>query len=126
MSKPESLADFLGIDPTTATPIAEADVDLSALTIEEFCKRVLSSPEYRRSVYLRVTAGALPAAIETLMYHYAAGKPVERHEHTGKDGAPIQKVTKIIREFVDPHGHPVPLAANALDDMPQGWKTVTH
>lgn len=60
----------------------------------------------------------LPAAVECLLYHYAHGKPAERVEHTGKDGAPI--VTEIRRVIVR-------TGSQMLDDEPeQPKKQVTH
>lgn len=93
MKKIETLADFLGLDPEGhALPVNEQFAEMS---IKDFCRGVLKSPEYRRSVYLRVCAGALPPAVELRLYDYAEGKPVEHHEHTGKDGAPIEHVTEV-------------------------------
>jgi hypothetical protein len=42
-----------------------------------FCQEVIRSEEYKMSVRARARAGTLPAAVETLLWHYAYGKPVE-------------------------------------------------
>jgi hypothetical protein len=44
---------------------------------KSFCLDILRSDEYRRSVQVRAKLGTLPPAVETLLWHYAYGKPVE-------------------------------------------------
>ena len=41
-------------------------------------KLILDSPEYRASIIKRILAGTLPAPIETMLWHYRYGKPVEQ------------------------------------------------
>ena len=80
----ESLAEFLGVeDRVTKTP-ASSPGPSDKLTIKDFCKHVLRSKDYREMLLLRVQLGTLPPAIETLLYHYAEGKPVERVEFKDK------------------------------------------
>src|SRR5690348_11624012 len=50
------------------------------LTVRQFCRGVLHSREYRESLSRRIDSDSLPAQIETLLYSYAYGKPVERVE----------------------------------------------
>lgn len=50
------------------------------LTRKAFCREILASPEYRASILRRVGNDTLPAAVETLMYYYADGKPTEHIE----------------------------------------------
>lgn len=108
----KSLADVLGVpDATNPDAVARAASvtaplveQVDADTIKDFCISVLSSKEYRDSLQRRILLDELPSAIESLLYHYAIGKPVERHELTGKNGGPIEsKVTKIEHVIVDPH-----------------------
>jgi len=54
--------------------------------IKEFARSVLESPNYRASLKKRLICGNAPK-IEELLYHYAFGRPVERTEVTGEDGA---------------------------------------
>lgn len=82
-----SLADFLGTTSTAkdaAAPesLAQATdpVDYDKLTAAEFCKAILTSPEYRQSIVHRITLGTLPPAVECRFYDYAYGKPVEKVE----------------------------------------------
>ncbi len=69
-------------------------------TAKEFCQLVLESREFREYIVNSLTLGSLPPAVITRMMDYAWGKPVELHEHTGKDGAPIA-VTKVVRVIID-------------------------
>lgn len=98
----KSLAEHLGIEDTRpeASPTEISDVDIENMSVQDFCRGVLRSREYRLSILQRVRSGDLPAAIESLLYHYAEGKPVDRIEHTGKDGQPI--AVAIRRVIVDP------------------------
>jgi hypothetical protein len=72
------------------------------MSVVDFCKNILQSKEYRDFVIHRIYTRNLPPAIEQLFYHYAYGKPVERLEHTGANGAPINTVTEIRRVIVRP------------------------
>jgi len=54
--------------------------------IKEFARSLLESPNYRASLKKRVICGKAPK-IEELLYHYAYGRPVERTDITGEDGA---------------------------------------
>lgn len=82
----KSLAEHLGVDMTLAgddTPKTDIET-LNGMSAEDFARAILETPEYRRSVLLRINLGELPAQIEALFYHYACGKPIDRLEVTGK------------------------------------------
>ena len=77
----KSLAEHLGVSLESGHPAPEApEFDPEQYSARDFARSVLCSYEYRRSVLQRVLLGELPAQIEVLLYHYAAGKPVERLE----------------------------------------------
>ena len=40
-----------------------------------FCRQLVSDPEYRESLETRLRAGTLPPALESMIWHYAFGKP---------------------------------------------------
>ena len=40
-----------------------------------FCQRLVSDSEYRENLEARLRAGTLPPALESLIWHYAYGKP---------------------------------------------------
>jgi len=96
----ESLADYLKLNNLLPEePAAPSEREpLFELSIKDFCRGVLSSREYRQSVFDRVALGTLPPAVEIRMYDYAYGKPVDRIEHTGEGGAPI--ITEVRRVVV--------------------------
>lgn len=102
----KSLAEHLGIadtaPPEPVDPTEMTDADIETMSVQDFCRGVLRSRDYRRSLLQRVRLGELPSAIEALLYHYAEGKPVDRVEHTGKDGNPISLAIR--RVIVDPKG----------------------
>ena len=54
--------------------------------IKEFARSVLESPNYRASLMKRLICGTAPK-IEEILYQYAYGKPRERTDITGEDGA---------------------------------------
>jgi hypothetical protein len=75
-----SLADVLGVpDPVEPDAKVEAEFDPN-VDVTKFANAVLSSRQYRESVLRRIIMDELPPQIETLFYHYAKGKPVERFE----------------------------------------------
>jgi hypothetical protein len=94
----QSLADALKLVVPEGQDYRTVDTSLE-FSVEEFCRCVLQSREYRQSVLDRVRNNALPSAVECKMYDYAYGKPVERVEHSTKDGKPL--VTVIERQYVD-------------------------
>lgn len=116
MSKFRSLAEFLGEtepEPSEAPPGQPADAAtaasedsegfyLESLSGQEFADAILSSRIFRRYIIDSMKAGTLPATIATRLMDYGTnwGKPPERHEHTGKDGRPIETVTEVRRVIV--------------------------
>lgn len=45
-----------------------------------FCLKILRDPEYREMLHKRAIAGVLPPAMESMLWHYAYGKPPDRIE----------------------------------------------
>lgn len=77
----QSLADFLGArDRDLPDHVTNPEPRAPKLSIKERAKEILTSPEYFQSVIDRLRMGELPPQVETLLYHYAYGKPVERYE----------------------------------------------
>ncbi len=79
----KSLAEHLGVeDPKPDPAFAEepTDEELLSMSVRDFARGILRSRDYRRSILYRVRMGELPPAVETLLYHYAEGKPVDRLE----------------------------------------------
>lgn len=44
---------------------------------QRFARGILQSDAYRQSLEARAARGELPAAVETMLWHYGFGKPVE-------------------------------------------------
>lgn len=49
---------------------------------------LLSDKKYLASLKVRLEEGKAPH-METLLHHYAYGKPTEKHEHSGANGLPL-------------------------------------
>lgn len=58
--------------------------------IKEFALSILTGPKYVKHVQDMADEGKLPPHLETLLYHYAYGKPKDRVEWTGEDGGPVR------------------------------------
>ena len=58
-------------------------LDKRRLEIDHAAKRLLEDAAYQQSLRQRLLAGTAPH-METLLHHYAYGKPVERLEHSGR------------------------------------------
>jgi len=53
----------------------------TTLEVREFARQLIEDPEYQAGLLGRMIAGKAPQ-MEMLLFHYAYGKPVERHEVT--------------------------------------------
>lgn len=58
--------------------------------IEEFARGIAGDAEVRQRMLLQARDGTLPAQVLALVFHYAYGKPIERIEHSGPEGEPLQ------------------------------------
>jgi len=85
----KTLAETLGvIDPRRPdAPVPKA----KKLTAKAFSEEILNSDEYRSALLCRILMHTLPPQIESLLYHYAYGKPVEHVE--------VKDVTDPLEEF---------------------------
>ena len=67
----------------------------TTLEVRELARHQIEDPEYQASLRRRMIAGKAPQ-MEMLLFHYAYGKPVERHEVTayaraaGSDGSELR------------------------------------
>jgi len=59
------------------------------VAVREVAQGLVDDPVYRASLQERLNAGQLAPAVETMLWHYAHGKPKETVELMGKDGAPF-------------------------------------
>lgn len=67
--------------------------------VQAFCQTIVSDPAYQESFKQRLYAGKLAPALEAMAWHYGFGKPIERQEHTGPDGGPLQSEHRVIHEI---------------------------
>jgi len=56
--------------------------------IRAFARETLEAPAYVESLNRRLLRGSAPH-METLLHHYAYGKPPDKVEMTGEDGQPM-------------------------------------
>ena len=63
---------------------------------KEFCRKLISAKDYRTKLKERLMSGTLPPVLESMLWYYGIGKPVESYEHSGPDGGPIP--TTVIHE----------------------------
>jgi hypothetical protein len=56
--------------------------------IKQAALALVSDPVYVANLQERLNTGKAPH-METLLHHYAYGKPTERHEHSGANGLPL-------------------------------------
>ena len=48
------------------------------------CAAIVDDPVYRKKLMAAARARKLPPAVETMLWHYAKGKPKEQVEHSGR------------------------------------------
>lgn len=97
----QSLAEFLGASdprPEDARPASDFEALADVADPVVFCQRVLETREFRQYIMSGIVLGDIPPAIMGRVMDHAWGKPPERIEHTGKDGAPI--ITEVRRVIV--------------------------
>ena len=60
---------------------------------QEFAAKIIDDPAYRKTLRDRAGAGTLPPAIETLLWYYRFGKPVNRVEVGTPDSLDLTELT---------------------------------
>lgn len=122
MAKVQSLAEYLDVsDPRPEAELPPSDFEALAdiADAETFCRRVLETREFRQYIMNGIVLGDIPAAIIGRVMDHAWGKPVERHELTGKNGQPIETITEVRRVIVR-------TGSTDFLDQPEEKKPVTH
>lgn len=56
----------------------------TTLDARRFCSSIVDDPTYRRKLLERARAGELAPAVESLLWHYAHGRPKAEIEFAGK------------------------------------------
>lgn len=67
--------------------------------IREMARRLVNDAAYRRALKKRLQDGELSPPMETLLWHYAYGKPSDKVEVTGAEGGELFNVLRV--EVVD-------------------------
>lgn len=101
MKKVESLADYLGTSVAPRTEINAPQFE-DITDAKRFAEAVLGSRDFRLYIVNSLAMGSLSSGVICRLMDYAWGKPVERIEHSGKEGDPIEVITRIVRVVVDP------------------------
>ena len=63
-------------------------VNKATADVREFAQKFIDDADYRQSLRRRVLSGKAPH-MEQLIWHYRYGKPPDKVQMTGEDGAPI-------------------------------------
>lgn len=59
---------------------------------QQFARGILQSDDYRNSLKSRAKTGTLPPQVETMLWHYAYGKPVEQLNVTNSSGLDLSQM----------------------------------
>lgn len=90
---------FVKGDPRAGRP--KGTPNKVTIEVRELARAMVENETYRSRLGRRLRSGKLAPAVETMLWHYAYGKPKETHEVTGPDGGPVELVTRIERVIVD-------------------------
>lgn len=97
-----------------AEELAESPfLDVQITDPQEFAQAVLQSRDFRQYILIGLQTQELPSSVILRLMDYAWGKPVERVEHTGKDGQPI--VTEVRRVVIRVNATPVEDVSEEVD-----------
>lgn len=78
------------------------------LSVQRFCEEMVNDPSYRHGIKVRLLEGTLPNSLETMIWHYAAGKPTEHVEMNVSEKTDLSKLTaselaeraRVLQEFL--------------------------
>lgn len=62
--------------------------------VEAYARGILEDPKVQDKMIEQAQDGTLPPPIMSLLFYYAYGKPVERHEHGGDANNPLQVIIR--------------------------------
>lgn len=57
---------------------------------QDFARGIVESADYRAALQAKVRAGTLAPAVESMLWHYAYGKPKESIEISGDQAKPLR------------------------------------
>ena len=85
---------------------------------KQACAEIVDDPQYRARLVERARAGALAPAVETMLWHYAKGRPREIIEHhQARDVAAMSdgELESALRASMEKLGYRVIPAASKID-----------
>lgn len=62
---------------------------------KEFAQSLVDNPDYRKALEKRIAAGKIAPAVETMIWHYAYGKPKETVALEGHVGVSVGDINKM-------------------------------
>jgi hypothetical protein len=85
-------------DPRAGRP--KGSQNKATVEVREAARSFVEDPIYRESLKARLQSGDLAPAVESMLWHYAYGKPKEQVELSGPDGGAVVSAVKLV--FVEP------------------------
>jgi hypothetical protein len=82
--RPNPGTPFVKGDPRAGRP--KGTLNKASIEVKELARSLLSDPGYVANLKARLIAGECPPPVETMLWHYAYGKPKESVELTTGDG----------------------------------------
>lgn len=68
-------------------------VNKATAEVQKLCRRMVENSKYLTGIRKRLREGDLHPGVETMLWHYAYGKPKETVEVSGADGGPIETIS---------------------------------
>lgn len=68
----------------------------ATVEVRELSRSLVNDDDYLVKLRAQLRAGRCAPAVESMLWHYAYGKPKDTIEHTGPDGAPLHPPVALI------------------------------
>lgn len=78
---------FVKGDPRAGRP--KGTQNAATVEVKAMARALIEDPEYQRDLKARLRSRKLPPAVESMLWAYAYGKPIESVRLSGEDGGPI-------------------------------------
>ncbi len=87
-----------------------ASKNRSTVEVRSLAQNLLSDRKYLDNLRKRLNDGKLPPAVETMLWHYAYGRPAERHSFAGPDEGPTELRINVVDKRKVPSSYEESLA----------------
>ena len=84
--------------------------------MRSLAQNLLSDRKYLDNLRKRLNDGKLPPAVETMLWHYAYGRPAERHSFAGPDEGPTELRISVVDKRKVPSSYEESLAREKDDE----------